>query len=114
MIGYWSFSFAPREGGYNDLTLNVLHGPSETTLGPLPGSVKPTGLSIETSAKDDFIALSAAFRLKDANLPYDVLGNNCAHMSRAVIKAAGIDLGNPLFDTPGKLRRDLEQKARVK
>ena len=32
---------------------------------------------------------------------------NCAHACRFVLNAAGFDLGNPYFDTPTKLFKDL-------
>ena len=101
-IGYWKFDFGPGKNG-----LKVLHGPSLLTLNPLPEQTKPSGMFFETSAADDFLALKAAFNLLNANLPYDLVFNNCAHMSRAVLKAAGLNLGNPIFDTPNRLQDDL-------
>ena len=102
-IGYWKFDFGPDKNG-----LKVLHGPSLLTLNPLPEQTKPSGMFFETSAADDFLALKAAFNLLNANLPYDLVFNNCAHMSRAVLKAAGLNLGNPIFDTPNRLQDDLK------
>ena len=69
--------------------------------------MKLNGMVIETLAEEDFRALDAAFSFREANRSYDFLFNNCAHACRFVLNAAGFDLGNPYFDTPTKLFKDL-------
>ena len=107
--GYWEFNFRPANGGYDYITLNVFYGDSILTLKKIPNNQKPDGVCVDTSDEDDFYALVEAFALKEVNLSYSVIFNNCAHMCRAVLNAAGLNLGNPTFDTPTKLMNDFQR-----
>ena len=111
-IGYWEYSFGPKEGGSDNLTANVMHGPSSTDFNHRQGRMPDGDFCVNTSARDDFLAIIAAFRLKEADMPYNVLLNNCAHMARTLLNAAGLSLGSPMFDTPSSIVDDFNKSKR--
>ena len=103
---FWKFDFVPRDGGWDNINIGIIHGQSITDLTHWY-SKKLNGMVIETLAEEDFRALNAALSFREANLPYNLLFNNCAHACRFVLNATELDLGNPYFDTPTKLFKDL-------
>lgn len=101
------YDFAPRSGGRNDWTLNILYGPSKTTLRPWPGNVD-SFLRIPTMPEQDARVIRLAELAEQEGLPHAILFNNCAHMARMIIDGAGIPAGNRFRDSPDTLLKDLQ------
>jgi len=108
--GWRSYDFSPVSGGWNDLTLNLLFGPSNTSLAewPLPNP-PPGSIRIPTTPQQDSRALCLARQSAKENFPYCAAFNNCAHMSRMILNGSGIPLGNRITDTPSILQRDVNR-----
>jgi RHS repeat-associated protein len=108
--GWRSYDFSPVSGGWNDWTLNLLFGPSNTSLIEWPLPNPPSGSTkIPTTPQQDSRALCLARQSAQENFPYCAAFNNCAHMSRMILNGSGIPLGNRMIDTPSILQRDVNR-----
>jgi len=107
--GRVSYDFGPQVGRRGNITKNVIYGPSITNLSEHRGDVPASYIRIPTSPVQDGKAKQIACSAEDADMPYCVVFNNCAHMARMILDGAGVPVGNVLIDDPDKLRSDVEE-----
>ena len=103
------FGFYPKTGGYRKVTLDVIYGNAAIEFRDYGVPESEDCICIKTTLEQDKRALSMVNVIQSSAIPYSFAFNNCAHMARLVLTAAGLPLGNKVFDTPDILKKDVQE-----
>ena len=112
--GQTLFGFSPKTGGWNELTLDVIYGDSTVELRDYKVPKYEDCIRIKTTPEQDRKALLMAQIIKESNLRYSVLLNNCSHVTRLVLRTVGLPLGMRIFDSPSILKKDVQKYLKGK
>ncbi|WFB36357.1 RHS repeat-associated core domain-containing protein [Kiritimatiellota bacterium B12222] len=107
----YNFSFAPENGGWDNINLSLLTGtPGNVELSKALPEIPYGYIRIPTDLSNDARAMLVVLQLMQTDPSYNVVGFNCAHAARYVlIVGAGLPLEVRDYDTPTKLQEDIEE-----